>query len=435
MNFLTKLIWVIAFTFSLASELRASPRTETLKILSFNFNSEATLADSDSSLRDARYGAIVDYLRKKSPDVILIQEGWNYRRDPSVAVTLSRELGYDLSYRVGMGAPFLFYDSNAILAKKELRMTEERDVKLPHSAGQIGDGKNGIFVLGRISYAVGAKLTLKTGQPIYIYSTHLIAQTDAEKRDQLATIDHEVRVQAKEDGFDPEHVEVVIAGDFNSSYGTRAIDYLQDRGYEDVIESIHPEFRGCSFCGSPLDPHFNPMTIAPHLTPSQTVFENERDDWIFTRGPRLRILSANFVFNTPIPPGVWMSDHLGIASTLAFDSEPPSAGESPLYESSVEPGPATILNIDDQMLLSGKIGHGESNEIEVKSLRGLVISNLSSHKFTIQIQGPAPVLLGGKGITLYKGGNTALIFNRSGSYFIKIQGRHVSIRLKAMVQF
>jgi endonuclease/exonuclease/phosphatase family metal-dependent hydrolase len=382
-----------------------------LKILSLNFNSETAHLDHSGELREKRLCALVDYVHAENPDVILLQEGWNLRKDSSVAATLAREIGYDVSYRVVMGLPFYFFDSDAVLAKKELHMSGERDVKLPHSSIQIGDGKNWIIVFGRISYAIGVKLELADGYPLYVYDTHLIAETEADKKDELAAIHHEIEAQASGDHVPLAQIRAIVGGDLNSGYASPAIALMKTQGYEDALTVSHPDFHGCSFCGDPTDEHFDPFTIAPNQTPAQTDRVNERDDWIFVKSPHHKILGTSFVFDEPYQ-GVWMSDHFGVQTRIAFDDPDAQATQDPLYSSATPSPRATLMSIDEAQLNTGTLA---LNSLTVRGPRGFVLANDSKRDVSIVISGPGEISTA-PSTRLHPGGASSFIFSQPGRY-------------------
>jgi len=402
---------------SLLTSLSAT--AQDLKILSLNFNSETTKIDRSGELREARFKAILRYVHEKSPDIIFLQEGWNFRKDASVAETLAREIGYDVNYRVGMGLPFFFFDSNAVLAKKEFKMSEEREIKLPYSAGQIGGGKNSIIVLGRISYAVGARLQLADGKPLYVYTTHLVAKLKEERKDQLQTLHHEIENQAKDDRIDPSEVRTIIGGDFNLDYDTSGIHFLKSEGYEDAISVAHPAFQGCSFCGDPAGKHFNPFTIVAHQIPAQTNPIDERDDWVFAKGPHHQISGASFVFDEPYD-GVWMSDHFGIQAKISFDSTPKAPTFDPLYSNAQSSPQGSVVSVTDAEWSSNQLSDFPQSEIPVISPRGLVVTNASHQSFGVTIKGPGKILTD-SGIKLNAGESSAFVFTLPGKYRLELR--------------
>ena len=93
---------------------------------------------------------MTEWILKNDPDIVMIQEGFNFHNYGSVVKALAEELGYDYAYRIGMGFPLVMYDSDGMLVKKKFHLSQERDVRLPHGAPWFGDGKNWVVVFGSI---------------------------------------------------------------------------------------------------------------------------------------------------------------------------------------------------------------------------------------------------------------------------------------------
>ena len=249
--------------------------SSSLKILQLNFNSELSSSDTKYVIRDLRFNALVQWVEQNDPDVLFLQEAWSYRGDSTVASTLARTLGYDLAYRLEMGFPDFFYEADAVLTKKNLNMTGEEDLKLPHSAFEIGNGKTWVIPFGAVSYAIGVKLTLADGEPLYAYSTHLTGSTTSDRADQAGAVLSDVRSRVEKDGVAWENAHVVIGGDFNSYTTDPAPTSVVQAGFEDSFATVHPGDSSCSDCQEPTDTWFNPFTIAAGQFPSQA--GGERD--------------------------------------------------------------------------------------------------------------------------------------------------------------
>src|SRR5258708_1438574 len=127
---LATLFFAVVFT----APAIASPIVSPLKILQLNFNSEENPNDTHEVVRDLRFHAITKWIKDSDADIILLQEAWTYRSDSTMAITLARTLEYDVAYRLEMGFPRFFYEADAILTKKSLHMSGQKDLKLPHSA-------------------------------------------------------------------------------------------------------------------------------------------------------------------------------------------------------------------------------------------------------------------------------------------------------------
>ena len=294
---------------------------QVLKTLTLNFNSETTIQDRAFKIRDVRFKAMQEWVKQNDPDIIFVQEGWNYRGAPSVIIPLAHAIGYDYAYRVGEGIPFLLADSNGILVKKSLHLSQARNFELPYGKPEIGNGSGWIFPLGANSYAVGGRITLRDGSSMYVYSTHLISNGQVGAVAGLEAIHLEVMNQAIANGEDTDKTRSIIAGDFNSKTNDPALVAIRAFGYQDTFAQAHPSLdtaeNACTMCMDPMSVYFNPMSISPAQFPKQaTIGGNERIDYLLTRGPEIRTLASTMVFTQPLHD-VWMSDHMGVMSTLA----------------------------------------------------------------------------------------------------------------------
>jgi len=305
---------------------------QVLKTLTLNFNSEEVLQDKSSQIRDARFKSIQEWVKQNEPDIIFIQEGWNYHGMPSVIVPLAKIIDYDYAYRVGEGIPFLLADSSGILVKKSLHLTQTRNFELPYGKSEIGNGGGWVLPLGANSYAVGGRITLEDGSSLYAYSTHLISNGDTGAVAGLNAIHQTILNQALSNGENPENMRSIIAGDFNSKPNDPGLIAIKSLGYRDTFAEAHPGLEtaenSCTLCMDPHSVYFNPVTISPAQFPKQAeIGGNDRIDYILARGPQIKTLASTVVFTKPIHH-VWMSDHMGVMSTVAV-GEVPAAEDYP----------------------------------------------------------------------------------------------------------
>ena len=400
-----------------------------IKALELNFNSEEVPNDPHNVVRDLRFNAAIDWVGKNDPDIIFLEEAWSYRKDPTVALTLARAIGYDVAYRLEMGAPGLFYEADAVLAKKDFHMTGQKNIKLPHSAFELGDGKTWVANFGGVSYAVGVKLTLNDGEPLYVYATHLVAVKATDRGDQASAIDQDARARAKADGVDWNQAHVIVAGDFNSTSLDPAILLMKKVGYEDSFDAAHPGDTSCSDCADTTYPWFNPFTIAAGLFPSQVDESTSfRNDYIFSHSPSFKALASTLVFTTPYD-GVWMSDHYGLMTVFGDESLPKPP--NPVHDTEGTVPDTRIVKVStDQFLCSdpwNNAGNPEgaacANEIApvvVNGPRGVTIENRSDFYFEIEIDGPG-VILATRTAALNPGEQVAFTFNTPGEFTYSIR--------------
>jgi endonuclease/exonuclease/phosphatase family metal-dependent hydrolase len=406
---------------------RASQIQKPIKFLTLNFNSEDAPNDPDNLIRDLRFNALNHWIEQNNPDIIVMQEDWDYRGDPSVALTVARKMDYDVVYRVGMGFPGMFLDSNAILAKKSLGMREQRDLELPHSASYLGDGKSWVIPLGAVSWALGVKLTLGDGTPLYLYDTHLIAETSDDRADGLRAIDSDLRTRVAADGIQWSDANIIIAGDFNSDPTESGPLFLSRLDYEDAFATTHPGDDSCSDCGDPRFPWFNPITIGYGLTPSQTTDEySGRVDYVFTHSTRFKALASTLVFTGPYQ-GVWMSDHYGVFTILGDESLAKPA--NPVHDVEGSPQDSQIVTITNEQFLCQNPWMAndcdESSPLNLPRLvidgpRGITIENRSDFYFEIAFSGPGDIFTS-RNAALNPNEETSFSFNTSGHFTYSIQ--------------
>lgn len=382
-------------------------RAEILKVLSLNMNSEVVVEDRDYRFRDRRFPEIVEWILNHDVDIVFIQEGYNYHDYGSVVKRLGEKLGYDYAYRIGMGAPFLLYDSNGILAKPKFHLSQERNVILPHDAPWIGDGENWVIVFGAISWAVGASLTLEDGSLLYAYTSHLIGNSQSDRNDQIASIDLTIREHALRNNEDFNQVRVLVGADLNSSPDSTGVQNLLQLGYQDTFDNAHPGSQACTSCPDPTSLEFNPMTIASGQFPAQdTPAQNERIDYLFMHGPEMQTLASTLTFTAPVN-GVWMSDHFGVFSTIAVGKDSgtvPGEYPNPLRDRDNPGRLGEIIHVTDEMLYcyldsEKQLPSSESGlkncELpwldDVSAEHGITFINESSYKILIRVR---PVLKG-----------------------------------------
>jgi hypothetical protein len=343
------------------------------------------LEDKNYAIRDRRIEAITRWIAENDPDIITIQEGWNYRHYSSIVAAVAERIGYDYAYRLGMGAPLLMYDSNGILAKKKFHLGQERDVRLPHGAPWMGDGKKWVLVFGSISWAVGARLTLEDGTPLYVYTSHLIGKSQGHRDDQLLAMDRTIRKHVAYNHEDWEQAHVLLTGDLNSGPETRGIRELVQNGYRNTFADAHPGVDICTNCGDPSTPEFNPMTISPGEFPVQDKLTgNEWLDHILAHGPDMLTLASTLTFTQPLG-GMWMSDHSGLLSTiLVGGSVPSSPVPNPISDRTHAKALTQVVHVTEDLLNCRGV-HCELAFLDpITAERGITFINESRHSFRVR---------------------------------------------------
>jgi endonuclease/exonuclease/phosphatase family metal-dependent hydrolase len=415
--------------FSASQSFPATPNHSPLKILTFNFNSEDVPNDSDFVIRDLRFNAICNWIKQNDPDVVFLQEAWNYRNVPSVGLAIAEAAGYDVAYYVGEGFKGILLDSNVILTKKNLSMTNVQYTKLPHSADSLGDGKTWVIPLGAVTWAITAKISLSDGQPVYLATSHLIGSSASDRGDQAKAIDATLRAQVAADGIAWDQANVVIAGDFNSIPSDPGPTYLMAQGYQDSLTVNHPGDTSCTNCGDPAAPWFDPIEIGAGLFPSQASEDGSyRFDYIFYHSPNYVPLASTLTFSQPAG-GTWMSDHYGIFSTFGYSGDPAPA--NPLHDAPDNLSDTQVVTITDAQFLctdpwnnsgssDGQNCANQINPMVVTGARGLTIENRSSFYFEIAVDGPGDIFTA-RTAALNAGEEAAFSFNTPGKFTYTIQ--------------
>jgi hypothetical protein len=371
----------------------APAQAQILKVLTLNFNAEPVPEDHGYALRDPRLAGIVDWIEQNDPDIVAIEEGWNYRDSPSVIKTLAEAVGYDYTYRISMGAPLVLYSSEGILAKKKFNLSQREDFELAHSAPWIGDGKTWVVIFGGVSWSVGARLTLDDGSPLYAFSGHLVGSDQSQRDDQIAGMDQSARRKVAENDEDWDQARVLLMGDFNSSPGSPGTSRLAAAGYHDTFGEAHPGLDLCTNCTDPNGYLFNPMTLGPGQFPAQDAAgPGTRIDYVWARGPGISTLASTLTFTAPVN-GVWMSDHYGVTSWISVGDDasappPPNA----IVDSQDPPGPTTVLNVTDE-LMSCDTPHciHDLPDQQVSAARGVTVTNGSKTSLRVECDSPAHV--------------------------------------------
>jgi len=368
--------------------------SQPLKVLTLNFNAEVLPEDGNYHFRDRRFAEITKWITEQDPDVVFFVEGWNYHQYSSVIQAIAEAVGYDYHYRLTMGFPGLLYDSDGVIAKKKYQMSQRQNKKLPHSAPSIGDGVSWVIVTGGVSQAVGARLNLEDGTPMYVYSGHLIGKTQAQRDDQISAMNTVVRKHVERNGEDWSHSNVLLGGDFNSTPDASGIKALQENGYHETFGEAHPGSTACTLCNEPQTAEFNPMTIAPGQYPAQNKpGTNDRIDYIFARGPTVQTLSSTITFTNTLS-GIWMSDHYGVFSTISLGSRLQLGGvPNPIQDNPVDSNSSYYLglkNTDFNCAGKDECWSGLA-AVQGSAMKGLTIFNDGSHSIKIQISGKGQI--------------------------------------------
>jgi len=373
--------------------------SELLKVATLNFNDEMTPEDTHSEMRDLRFQSMTEWIQNNQPDIVFIEEGWSYHNYPSVVAPLAEATGYSYTYRLTMGVNGILLDSNGVLVKNTFRWDEKYDYKLAHSSASLGNGKTWIVSLGSSSWGIGGRVTSPAGNPLYLYATHLIASTDAQRADSLVSLHQGIEGEIVGNGESAAQANIFIAGDFNSDPGSAVLNQILNLGYKDTFDLAHPGMTtqaACTLCSNPLTTEFNPMTIAPGQLPAQNEESgNDRIDYIIAKSPKATVLASTLIF-TERQNGIWMSDHFGVMSTILLGdtATTPSAVSvpNPVRDRS-QPGELSqVIEVTDQNFHCDQDGCAhELPQINASSDTGVTFVNHTSHRFRIEIDGDTDI--------------------------------------------
>jgi hypothetical protein len=175
----------------------------------------------------------------------------------------------------------------------------------------------------------------------------------------------------------------------------------------------------------PRSPRFNPLTIGAGQLPAQDALEkNERIDYIYARGPRLKTLASTVMFTKPYG-GFWMSDHYGVLTTLSIDGTG-APGDAPNPTTDTEnggaPGRAKVVKFGDEVFAACDKRVDcflVADRITVTSARGLAMIYRGDDHMYVKITGPRRVLPA-SGTTLADKQVTAFVFMQSGEYLVTV---------------
>jgi endonuclease/exonuclease/phosphatase family metal-dependent hydrolase len=289
----------------------------------------------DPATRDNRTRILLEQLRALDPDVIALNEA---NKLPRYARIVARELGYDQVHHVGLGGlragplglPLNLREGDVILAAKELQL---------ESAGrrQLSGGPVGNFFTCHFADAtqvIGGRISV-AGRELYLFNTHWHASPfptpeyfqqlaarrdagliDAESRSELvaeATEGQKWRLEEARKTVEfidkvAGKAPVILMGDFNAREGSEEIAVLEAAGFRDAYAEAG-EAPGYTWDG----------TVNGNIQLQKRVFpedfwlepKRQRIDYVFFRGPGLRVQASEVVLNIPAA-GLYPSDHFGV---------------------------------------------------------------------------------------------------------------------------
>jgi endonuclease/exonuclease/phosphatase family metal-dependent hydrolase len=320
----------------------ASTAAENLRVLTINvwsgldYKGSLKMGEYEAAQRrDRRTRILLEQLRALKPDVIAVNEA---NKLPAYARMLDRELGYDPVHHVGLGGlrigplglPVNLREGDVLLARRELGLVRSGRRQL--SGGPVGQFFT--FHFADATQVIGARVAV-AGREVYVFNTHWHASPApteqylarlAERR-QAGLIDAS-RYQALAD----EAVEgqrwrlgearktvafidriagaapVILMGDFNAESDAEEIAVLVEAGLRDAFADAGDP-PGYTWDGTR---NIN-IQLQKRVFPEDFWLEPKRQriDYVFFRGPGLRITNSEVVLDQPIE-GLYASDHFGV---------------------------------------------------------------------------------------------------------------------------
>lgn len=298
----------------------------------------------DAQTRNLRTRILVQQLSELDPDLVAINEA---NKLPGYARDLSRELGYDYVYHVGLGGlragpiglPVNLREGDVILAKKSRALRHVGRKQL--SGGPVGNIFTFHFadatqvIAGRIR--VGAR-------DVYVFNTHwhaspfptleyleslkerrdsglidedkyeeLVSEAVGGKEWRLAEARKTVAFVDKVAGQNP----VILMGDFNALSSSEEFGILREAGFIDAFAKLS-DSPGYTWDGT----ENSNIRLQKGVYPEDFWLEptRKRIDFIFIRGNDLRVVRCQVVFDRPVE-GVYASDHFGVMADIEVGLE------------------------------------------------------------------------------------------------------------------
>jgi endonuclease/exonuclease/phosphatase family metal-dependent hydrolase len=257
---------------------------------------------------DRRLAVVARILEHEQPDVVALQEvsqSWLLQRSNRAEV-LAQRLGFAWSYRATNGAPKLWEEGLAILARRSIVRTARRRL----------DGSRP-WPLNARQVLIG-ETHLSDGTPFAVASVHLSFPENGEVENLEQALDatdliaREVLARG---------VPTVLVGDLNAPPGALSVRALTTGeilgGEAPFVDAWAAVGSGPGITSTPT----NPYTDAPADPP-------QRIDYVLvlqgTR-PLARPIDARVVGDRPAEDGVYGSDHFGLVVDLECAS-PPARG-------------------------------------------------------------------------------------------------------------
>ena len=341
-----KMMLLVLLAAAVAATQPAKTEGESLIVLTINvwsgldYRGYLKMGEYEPKLvRQQRTRLLIEQLRELSPDVVSLNEA---NKLPRYARRLARELGYDRVWHVGLGGlragpvgiPCNLREGDVLLARPELGL---------HRAGrkQLSGGPVGNFFTAHLADAtqvIAGRIRLADLQ-VYLFCTHWHASpfptpaylAELERRrasGELSDKEYGKRVAVAKEGQEWRLSEArkmlafiarvagdapaILLGDFNALPDSEEIALLREAGFADAF-ALAGSGEGITW-----DDQRNANIQLQHRAYPGEIPEdppNKRIDYIFVRGPGLKLTRAQVVLDRSIE-GQYASDHYGVLAEI-----------------------------------------------------------------------------------------------------------------------
>jgi endonuclease/exonuclease/phosphatase family metal-dependent hydrolase len=296
----------------------------------------------EKAVREQRTRILIDELRALSPDVVALNEA---NKLPRYGRRVARELGYDRVWHVGLGGlragpvgiPCNLREGDVLLARPQLALKRAGRKQL--SGGPVGN-----FFTAHLADAtqVVAGRVQAAGRQVWLFCTHWHASpypTEAylgelERRrisGRMEEKEYLEKVAEAQDGISWRLEEArktlafiervagegpaILLGDFNALADSEEIALLRQAGFADAFE-LAGSGEGLTWD----EEHNANIQLQRRTYPDEIPLDppNRRIDYVFVRGPGLRVSGARVVLDRP-SGGQYPSDHYGVLARIELE--------------------------------------------------------------------------------------------------------------------
>lgn len=274
----------LALLCTAALGVQTAPPKTALSVMSFNVR-YGTAPDGVNRW-EVREPRVAQFLRKRKPDLIGVQEALSNQID-----SMQRALGGYLSVGVGRDDGKEGGEFSAILYNpKRLRLMRSDTFWLsetPATPGSKHWGNNPPRICTWAFFKDKA-----SGKYLYHFNTHLDHRSQESREKGMALI---LRRIVERPTYDP----VILTGDFNADERNPVVAQANDVYLRDTFRILHPDAKEVGTTHGFTDR-----------------LSAEKIDFIFT-GPEWKVIAAEHLKDRV--GGFWVSDHLPVTATLVAD--------------------------------------------------------------------------------------------------------------------